>query len=342
LAAASPTNASTNATKEVEFYLSNIPDFALTNEFGQPLSLRQFTGKAVTLTFFFTRCPIPEYCPRLTKNFQGAIQRLKDAPGGPTNFHFLSISFDPIDTPLLLSVIPEPWRHHIFVAAAADYFFGNRVTATASALAMGAIPFERTKISRRSSDEAAGLIDDGWSFLIFPEGGRSPDGWGQPFRGGAAYLSTTLPLLRPTSLPTNLSAAARQAMERQYATIEITDSVAMMGGHQVALARGYHGRLQNAVQSLESDVLNGLTRYHEMTAVLDKISAGELLARRQDMLSNQLLSHALEQMLARGKRLRDTEAVTINMQLVTWRDARAANDAFAAGTGDALRTWRQP
>ena len=128
----------------------------------------------------------------------------------------------------------------------------------------------------------------------------------------------------------------------QYATIEITDSVAMMGGHQVALARGYHGRLQNAVQSLESDVLNGLTRYHEMTAVLDKISAGELLARRQDMLSNQLLSHALEQMLARGKRLRDTEAATINMQLVTWRDARAVNEAFVAGTGDALRSWRQP
>ncbi len=131
-------------------------------------------------------------------------------------------------------------------------------------------------------------------------------------------------------------------MERQYATIEITDSVAMMGGHQVALARGYHGRLQDAVESLESDVVNGLSRYHEMTAVLDKISAGELLARRQDMLSNQLLSHALEQLLARSKRLRDTEASTINMQLVTWRDSRAANEAFVAGTGDALRTWRQP
>jgi hypothetical protein len=159
---------------------------------------------------------------------------------------------------------------------------------------------------------------------------------------GAAYLSTTLPLLRPTALPPTLTAAARRAMERQYATIEITDSVAMMGGHQVALARGYHGRLQDAVQSLESDVLNGLTRYHEMTAILDKISAGELLARRQDMLSNELLSHALEQLLARSKRLRDTEASTINMQLVTWRDSRAANEAFVAGTGDALRTWRQP
>ncbi len=159
---------------------------------------------------------------------------------------------------------------------------------------------------------------------------------------GAAYLATALPLLRPTAIPSTLTAEARRMLERQYSTIEITDSVAMMGGHQVALARGYNGRLQNAVQSLESDVLNGLTRYHEMTAVLDKISAGELLARRQDMLSNQLLSHALEQLLARGKRLRDTEAATINMQLVTWRDGRAANEAFVAGTGDALRTWRQP
>jgi hypothetical protein len=131
-------------------------------------------------------------------------------------------------------------------------------------------------------------------------------------------------------------------LEREYATIEITDSVAMMGGHQVALARGYSGQLQNAVAALESDVTNGASRYHEMTAVLDKIAAGELLGRRQDMLSNQLLSHALEQLLARGKRLRDTEAATINMQLVTWLDGAAANEAFASGMGDALRTWRQP
>jgi hypothetical protein len=100
--------------------------------------------------------------------------------------------------------------------------------------------------------------------------------------------------------------------------------------------------LQNAVASLENDVVNSGSSYHEMTAVLDKIASGELLGRRQDMLSNQLLSHALEQLLARGKRLRDTEAATINMQLVTWRDAAAANEAFALGMGDALRTWRQP
>jgi hypothetical protein len=159
---------------------------------------------------------------------------------------------------------------------------------------------------------------------------------------GEAYRATTLPVLRPTVMPSQLPPSARRALERQYATIEITDSVASMGGHQVALARGYHGRLQEAVQALEGDVLNGLLRYHEMTAILDKIAAGELLGRRQDMLSNQLLSHALEQLLARSKRLRDTEAATMNMQLTTWRDGRAANEAFVSGSGHALHTWRQP
>lgn len=159
---------------------------------------------------------------------------------------------------------------------------------------------------------------------------------------GAAYWATTLPLQRPHTGPSRLTAAARRAFERQYATVEITDSVAQMGGHQVALVRGYHGQLQQAVQALEGDVVNGLARFHEMTAILDKVAAGELLGRRQDMAANQLLSHALEQLLSRSKRLRDTEASTINMQLVTWRDGRGANDAFVAGSGDALRTWRQP
>jgi hypothetical protein len=159
---------------------------------------------------------------------------------------------------------------------------------------------------------------------------------------GGAYLATATPLERPTTWPARISQAARRLLERQYATIEISDSVAMMGGHQVGIIRGYEGRLQQAVQALEGDVLSGAAGSQEMTATLDKIAAGELIGRRQDMATNQLLSHALEQLLARGKRLRDTEAVTMNMQLVTWRDGRAANDAMVAGAGDALRAWRQP
>lgn len=107
--------------------------------------------------------------------------------GGPVIF--VANHHSHLDAPLLLTSIPEPWRHKIFTGAAADYFFTNRMKAVASALVMSAIPIDRSRVSRRSADHAAELIDAGWSMLIFPEGGRSPDGWGQPFRGGAAYLS---------------------------------------------------------------------------------------------------------------------------------------------------------
>lgn len=94
-----------------------------------------------------------------------------------------------LDAPLMLTSVPEPWRHRLAVAAAADYFFTTRATGSLSALALGAFPIDRTRVSRRSADFSAQLIRDGWSIVIFPEGGRSPDGWGQPFRGGAAFLS---------------------------------------------------------------------------------------------------------------------------------------------------------
>lgn len=94
-----------------------------------------------------------------------------------------------VDAGLLLTSLPEPFRYRVFTGAAADYFFRTRLTGAAAALTLNAIPIERAKVTRRSADQAAALLDEGWSMIIFPEGGRSPDGWGQPFRGGAAYLS---------------------------------------------------------------------------------------------------------------------------------------------------------
>ncbi len=94
-----------------------------------------------------------------------------------------------LDTPLLLTSIPARWRHRVVVAAAADYFFATRAASVASALAINAFPIDRGRVSRESADRAAELLADRWSLLIFPEGGRSPDGWGQGHRGGAAYLS---------------------------------------------------------------------------------------------------------------------------------------------------------
>jgi hypothetical protein len=159
---------------------------------------------------------------------------------------------------------------------------------------------------------------------------------------GAGYLQTARRLERPGNALDELPSEARRAIEQAYATIEITDSVSSLAGHQVGALRSYSGQLQRGVDALQDDVLNGLERYHELTAILDKVAAGELLGRRQDMAANQLLSHALEALLVRGKRLRDSDVANMNIRLGELRDGRAASASLVAGAGEDLRSWRQP
>ena len=94
-----------------------------------------------------------------------------------------------LDTAVMAITVPEPWRSKLVVAAAADYFFDKRWKAMMASLSLNAIPIDREVTGRKSSEMIKELIDDGWSLMIYPEGGRSPDGWGQDFKGGAAYLS---------------------------------------------------------------------------------------------------------------------------------------------------------
>jgi 1-acyl-sn-glycerol-3-phosphate acyltransferase len=95
-----------------------------------------------------------------------------------------------IDTGLLLSVLPARVRHKTVVAAAADHFFDRRWKAHVWSLVLAAIPIERHKVNRKSAEDTAALLRDGWNLIIYPEGGRSHDGWFQAMRGGAAYLAT--------------------------------------------------------------------------------------------------------------------------------------------------------
>lgn len=159
---------------------------------------------------------------------------------------------------------------------------------------------------------------------------------------GAAYRGAARRLEQPGYTLNRLPPSARRTAEQAYATVEIADAVALAGGHQVAVVRGYSRRLQQAIDALEGDVISTDPRAREMTAVLDKVAAGALIARRQDVAANQLLSHSLEQLLARGKRLRDTEAATMNMRLGALRSGRAAGASVVRGAADDLRTWRQP
>ena len=80
-----------------------VPDFKFRNQDGRPIHLGQFRGKALLITFIYTRCPSPEFCPRVTKNFAAIEKQLAIDPGLYGKTHLLSISFDPEhDTPARL------------------------------------------------------------------------------------------------------------------------------------------------------------------------------------------------------------------------------------------------
>ena len=80
-----------------------IEDYPMTNELGQAFTFSQFKGKALAFTFIFTRCTFPEFCQRMTSNFEAAARLLAGRSGAPTNWHLLSISFDTeFDTPSVL------------------------------------------------------------------------------------------------------------------------------------------------------------------------------------------------------------------------------------------------
>ena len=93
------------------------------------------------------------------------------------------------DTTLLLATIPRHLRRDLLVLAGADYFFANRVTSALSALFIGAIPIERKKLSKLSIENAVEALADNNNLLIYPEGARSPDGWSQEHRPGAAFVA---------------------------------------------------------------------------------------------------------------------------------------------------------
>lgn len=72
-----------------------LPEYHFSNELGQAVCLSQFKGSVLAFTFFFTSCPYPDFCPRMTGNFAEAAKELKAMTNAPALWQLLSISFDP-------------------------------------------------------------------------------------------------------------------------------------------------------------------------------------------------------------------------------------------------------
>jgi protein SCO1 len=81
-----------------------VPNFRLTNQAGERFQMSGFAGKHVVLTFIFTRCPVPNFCPLMSENFRQLRAMLDATPGG-SDVQLLSITLDPeYDTPEMLRI----------------------------------------------------------------------------------------------------------------------------------------------------------------------------------------------------------------------------------------------
>ena len=107
-----------------------VPDFKLLNQSNRTIDLKQFRGKVVVMTFIYTRCPLADFCPRMSRNFAEIDKTLQSDPALYKNTHLLSVSFDPTyDTPKVLrsygaaytgKFTNETFQHWEFAAPSAD------------------------------------------------------------------------------------------------------------------------------------------------------------------------------------------------------------------------------
>jgi protein SCO1/2 len=100
-----------------------VPDFRLTDQARQPVSLSQFRGKVVAVNFIYTSCALPQFCYRIANHF-GVVQKRFQQHAG-RDLVLLTVTFDPArDTPEKLAdyarqwkAQPEAWR---FLTGTAD------------------------------------------------------------------------------------------------------------------------------------------------------------------------------------------------------------------------------
>ena len=113
--AKAPAQTGSIATAASAFHMpqpgEQVPPFKLIDEHGRVFSLSSLRGRPVAITFIYSRCPLPDYCPRMNNNFASLLKKDRDNSQAG-NLRLLSISFDPEhDGPEVLRLMHAQWAH---------------------------------------------------------------------------------------------------------------------------------------------------------------------------------------------------------------------------------------
>jgi protein SCO1/2 len=98
-----------------------VPDFAMTTQDGSVVKLSELRGNVVVLTFIYTRCPLPDFCPLMDRKFADLSQKISTFPARSKKIRLISLSFDPEhDTPDVLrkhaqvrGAVPPLWTYAV-------------------------------------------------------------------------------------------------------------------------------------------------------------------------------------------------------------------------------------
>jgi protein SCO1/2 len=96
-----------------------VPDFHFKNQFGKKIRLQELRGNPVLITFIYTRCPLPDFCPRMNANLLAVAKSMPDA-----HLQLISVSFDPDhDTPAALRAYGQHWTEQLPAEQRANWQF---------------------------------------------------------------------------------------------------------------------------------------------------------------------------------------------------------------------------
>jgi protein SCO1 len=156
-----------------------VPDFAFTDQDGKRIHIDSFRGHVLFVTFIYTRCPFPDFCPLVSRNFAKIYAATRKDPALASKVRLLTVSFDPAhDTPKVLRA------------------YGENYTDTA-----GAVPFDRWDFAVASEKDLK-TVADYFGLLISPDGEQivhslsttviSPDGTVYKWYGDNQWLPSDL------------------------------------------------------------------------------------------------------------------------------------------------------
>jgi len=164
-----------------------LPDCVLTNDQSQAFRLTDLRGSALALTFVFTRCPLPTYCPLMSRNFAAAGEILSSSDT-LADWHLLTISFDPdFDSPKVLGSYARQYRsdpgHWIFAT-------GDRTAVEQLGRKLGLLLFREN--SSISHNLRTVVVDSqGRIHHVFRNNQWEPDELAAQVRSAAGTVSTS-------------------------------------------------------------------------------------------------------------------------------------------------------